>query len=139
MITRAELKKLRYFDKAIASANERIADISEQARGLTQQLTGIPYGTGHNDTMDRYVIKLEEIMDQLGDSVVRMLILEQKVRDAITALPEQQALVMHARYLEFNRRKGRRLSWAEVARATHYSVDHCKRIHTQALRRLCGE
>ena len=139
MITRDELKKLRYYDAAIAAAEERIADLRQKAAGLTRSMSGIPHGTAHVDKMAEYMCKLEKIEEDLSRQINDMVALENRVRDEIAQLPDQQAMIMHYRYLEVNWRKGRRLTWREVARKTHYDEGWCRKIHAAALKRLCGE
>lgn len=139
MITLEELKKLRFYDAAIQAAQERKADLINKASGLSRGMAGgIPHSAGHVDKMAEYMVKLERVEDELSRQILAMLELENRVRDEIAQLPDQQAMIMHYRYLAINWRKGRRLSWREVARKAHYSVDHCHAIHRAAVRNLCG-
>ena len=137
MITLEDLKKLRYYDDLIRSAEERIADLRRKAEGLTRSLNGMPRATTHQDKMADYMARLESMEADLGKQLMDMVELERKVSDAINQLPAQQAVIMHDRYLAV--RNGRRLSWREVARKTSYSVAHCHRIHEVAVKNLTGE
>ena len=137
MITLEDLKKLRYYDSVIQSAEERIADLRRKAEGLTRSLNGMPRATSHQDKMADYMARLESMEADLGEQLVKLVELERKVGDAISQLPAQQAVIMHYRYLAV--RNGRRLSWREVARKTGYSKDHCKTIHRVAVKNLTGE
>lgn len=139
MITIEDLKKLRAYDQVILAAKERLADIRFQAQNLTPIINGMPGGGTHYDKMAAFVVKLEQKEEELGRTLVALLALENKVRNEILILPEQQLLIMNARYLMIDKRTGRRLSWKAVARKTHYSVQHCKYIHEAAVRNLCGD
>lgn len=139
MVTREELKKLRYYDAAIQAAEERKADLMQKASGLTRSLSGMPHAPAHVDKMAEYMVKLERIEADLGRQILEMTELENRVRAEIEQLPDQQAMIMHYRYLAVNWRKGRRLSWREVARKTHYVESYCRKIHDAAIRRLCCE
>lgn len=139
MITLEELKKLRFYDAAIQAAQERKADLINKASGLSRGMAGgIPRSAGHVDKMAEYMVKLERVEDELSRQILAMLELENRVRAEIEQLPDQQATIMHYRYLAVNWRKGRRLTWHEVARKTHYDERWCRKIHTAALKRLCG-
>ena len=139
MITREDLKRLRYYDAAIAAAEERIADLRRKAEGLSRSMTSGLHGAGHVDKMAEYMVKLERAEERLADNITEMIELENRVREAIRLLPEQQAMVMHYRYLAVNWKKARRLSWREVARRSHYAESYCRKIHDAAIRRLCRE
>ncbi len=139
MITIEDLKKLRYYDAAIQAAEERKADLMQKASGLTRSLSGMPHAAAHVDKMAEYMVKLERVEADLSRQLLEMIELENRVRAEIEQLPDQQATIMHYRYLAVNWRKGRRLTWREVAHRTHYSVDHCHTIHRVALRNLSGE
>lgn len=136
MITYDELKRLRYYDAAIAAAEERKADLRRKAEGMTYSLTGMPRSSSRRDKMAEYVVKLESLEESLSRDVIEMVELENRVREEIKKLPAQQAIVIHYRYLAMYR--GKRLSWAEVARRTTYSMDHCWKIHRAAIKNLCG-
>ncbi|MBQ6233557.1 MAG: hypothetical protein IJJ80_08630 [Clostridia bacterium] len=137
MITLEELKKLRFYDAAIQAAQERKADLINKASGLSRGLSGMPHGAAHVDKMADYMVKLERVESDLSKQILEMIELENRVRAEIEQLPDQQATIMHYRYLAVNWRKGRRLTWHEVARKTHYDESWCKKIHAAALRRLC--
>lgn len=66
--------------------------------------------------------------------LARCVALEQARYEAealVDSLPAPMRQVLRARYMDG-------MSWAEVAEATHYSVDHCFTLHRTALRRLDG-
>ena len=139
MITIEDLKKLRYYDAAIQAAEERKADLMQKASGLTRSLSGMPHAAAHVDKMAEYMVKLERVEADLSRQLLEMIELENRVRAEIEQLPDQQATIMHYRYLAVNWRKGRRLKWYEVARKTHYDERYCRMIHNAALKRLSGE
>ncbi len=138
MITIEDLKKLRYYDAAIQAAEERKADLMQKASGLTRSLSGMPHAAAHVDKMAEYMVKLERVEADLSRQLLEMVELENRVRAEIEQLPDQQATIMHYRYLAVNWRKGRRLTWHEVARKVHYDERYCRMIHSAALKRLCG-
>jgi DNA-directed RNA polymerase specialized sigma subunit len=138
LITIEDLKKLRYYDAAIQAAEERKADLMQKASGLTRSLSGMPHAAAHVDKMAEYMVKLERVEADLSRQLLEMVELENRVRAEIEQLPDQQATIMHYRYLAVNWRKGRRLTWHEVAKKTHYAESHCRMIHSAALKRLCG-
>jgi hypothetical protein len=137
MITLDDLKRLRYYDASIASAEERLADIRMKAEGLSRSLNGMPRSSTHKDKMIEYMIRLEETQYEIGKQITEMVELENRVREEVSRLPYQQAMIMNYRYLTF--KNGHRLSWYDVARRSHYSVQHCKTIHQVAMRNLTGE
>lgn len=137
MIKLEDLKRLRYYDACIASAEERLADLRAKAEGLSRNLNGMPRSSSHKDNMIEYMIRLEEMQYEIGKQITEMVELENRVREEVSRLPYQQAMIMNYRYLTF--KNGHRLSWREVARRTTYSIDHCKTIHRVAVKNLTGE
>ena len=93
-------------------------------------LTGMPRGTGVSG--DPTSVAAQKILALEAELVAEIVAIEEEARTAealLCGLPDQQAAVLRARYIDG-------LSWKRVAKTLHYSTRHCGRIHDAALKRL---
>lgn len=128
-VTQQDLKACRDIRGQIESIDERIARLRSQAERLSRPLTGMPGGGSAGDALAVYAARLDELERQRADRVIALEEQLQVCEDWIDALPGQQAKVMRLRYIVG-------LSWRQVAKRAHYSVGHCRNIHTAAKRKL---
>jgi len=124
-----DIKNLRSNRSEVESLQERIMRLRSAMELGAQRLRLTPGGHDIRDRLADDMAKLDELEREL---IERTIQLEQDIRITelyITALPEQQRRVIRLRYVEG-------LSWREVAKVAHYSVDHCFAIHRQAIKQI---
>lgn len=124
-----DLKGVRRQQLDISSLQERILRLRaamERSTPSYRQATG---GTPDPDWILSQLAKLEQLEGELRERVIAMESSIQAVDDAISRLPDQQAIVMRLRYVDG-------LSWRVVAKRAGYSIDHCFSIHRGACSKL---
>ena len=122
------LKRHRYRLLRLSSLRARL----DVLRGAPKApaLTGMPQGKGLPG--DPTASAAERILALEAELAAEIAAAEGEARAAealLTVLPEQQAAVLRARYIDG-------MSWKRVARTLHYTQSHCYAIHGAALRRL---
>jgi len=120
-IRRDRLKRLEESIERLESAMTRV----------TQILSHAPARGVEDERLDEQIDQLINLTATYARRTVELELMRAKVTEWIDTLPEQQAQVIFSRYVEG-------LSWAQVARRTNYSKDHCFTIHRAALRK-CEE
>ena len=122
------LKRHRYRLLRLSSLRARL----DVLRGAPKApaLTGMPQGKGLSG--DPTAGAAERILALEAELAAEIAAAEEEARMAealLTMLPEQQAAVLRARYIDG-------MSWKRVARTLHYTQSHCYAIHSAAFRRL---
>lgn len=123
-----DLQACKHIRDQIDSLDERIARLRSQAERLSRPLTGMP-GGGAGDHLAEYAAKLDKLERERAGQVIALEEQLQGCDDWIATLPAQQARVMRLRYISG-------LPWRQVAKRAHYSVSHCRNIHTVAIRKV---
>jgi len=121
MITIDDLKNIRRQRLRVTSLRERIDSLRARAEYTARQLGEGGQDDATRDRLAEYVAELDDLERQLTEE---MITLEQgimAVDKALTELPENQELVLRLRYCEG-------LTWRQVAEATHYCEQHCRKI-----------
>ncbi|HPK26782.1 MAG TPA: hypothetical protein PKZ40_03470 [Anaerolineaceae bacterium] len=127
-MTIQDLQACRCIRSEIESLEERILRLRSQAERTTRQLSKTPRGE-QRDYLANYVARLDGLERQLAAKVIALEEHLAGVDRWIEQLPEQQAMVMRARYVEG-------LKWWQVAIQTSYSMAHCKTINTTIKQKL---
>lgn len=125
-MTRQDFKQITYIKRRIGDLKERRKELQAAAERLTINLTGMPSAHSGADQMANYAAQVDEIDSRILEETLKMERLKLGVEDAIESLPAQQKLILHLRYIEG-------LSWYKVARASNYSIDHCRKIERTAI------
>ena len=122
------LKRHRYRLLQLSSMRARLDALRGAPRAPV--LTGMPQGKGLPG--DPTASVAEKILRLEADLAAEIVAIEEEARTAealLCGLPDQQAAVLRARYIDG-------MSWKRVARTLHYTIRHCSRIHEAAIRRL---
>lgn len=122
------LKRHRCRLLQLSSMRARLASLRDTPSA--PPLTGTPCGKGVSG--DPTSVAAQKILALEAELVAEIVAIEEEARTAealLCGLPDQQAAVLRARYIDG-------LSWKRVAKTLHYSTRHCGRIHDAALKRL---
>lgn len=129
-MTLRELKSIRILRKRICELDEQIEDLKSVMERATPTLSPAPCKCGNRDSRAAQIVRKIELEAERRDKMCRLYMTIDVVETWLYTLPEQQAKVMRARYIEG-------MSLPRVAEATGYSMRHCQRIHACALAK-CG-
>ena len=126
ILTQEKLKAVRRQRLRVESLGRRIELLRSRAEYGQRELAREP-GASLDATRDRlaeYVAQLDELEHALTAELIDY---EKQLRDvdcALCALPGNREIVLRLRYCEG-------LSWREVAKRSHYSEGHCRRLAGQ--------
>lgn len=123
-MTMEELRACRTAAARIERLTERIARL-RSATELAQQNMQHVDGGIPEDKIAAQIAELEELENARMVQIAAVEARAQRVERELEALPAAQRLIMTLRYLDG-------LSWREVARKAHYSVDWCFTLHRKA-------
>lgn len=127
-MTMQELKSIRIHRKRIRELDEAIETLKSEMEKITPSMSDAPCKPTGGDKRAGQIARMIELK---VERIERYTLLEEAVDNAETwlcILPEQQAKVIRARYIEG-------MSWEQVARATGYCKMHCHRIHDSAVQK----
>lgn len=129
-MTIKELKSIRFFRKRICELDEQIEDLKSVMERATPTLSPAPCKCGNRDSRAAQIVRKIDLEAELREKRRLLNDILYRVESWLYILPEQQAKVIRARYIEG-------MSLPRVAEATGYSMRHCQRIHACALAK-CG-
>lgn len=116
-----DLKNVRRQRLRVMSLSERIERLRSRAEFTSRELGEHGHDDATRDKLAEYVATLDELERQLTGE---MIVLERGVMaidQELTALPENQEVVLRLRYCEG-------LSWKRVSRGAGYCLDYCKQL-----------
>ena len=126
-MTAEDLKGLLDCHAQIKSLERRLGRLREASTmPPPMRLSFAPRGTGSSDPVGEGVARLVELEAELLQKIAGLEEHIRCVEAEIDALPPRERSVLRARYVDG-------LSWREVAKKTHYSMDHCKRINRDCI------
>lgn len=129
-MTRQDLKSVRAMKQQENSILRRIAVLYERVTNTAQELHDVSSGHAARDKHAEYVASVDGLETELKKAVLETERNIQRIDYEVNNLPNQQANIIRLRYYDG-------LSWNEVAKISHYSTSHAKKIHAMAVKNLC--
>ena len=127
-MTVQELKSIRIHRKRIRELDEDIETLKSEMEKITPSMSEAPCKPTGGDKRAGQIARMIELKTE---RIERYTLLEgaiDRVETWLYTLPEQQAKVMRARYVEC-------MSWDRASWATGYQKKHCYKIEENALRK----
>lgn len=129
-MTLRELKSIRILRKRICELDEQIEDLKSVMERATPTLSQAPCRAGEGDKRASQIARMIELKAGRREKDCLLNAIIDRVEIWLNILPEQQAKVIRARYIEG-------MSWRKVATATGYRKTHCEKIHDSAIKKIC--
>ena len=129
-MTLRELKSIRILRKRICELDEAIETLRSEMEKTTPTLSQAPCRAGEGDKRASQIARMIELKAERRDKICRLYLTIDVVETWLYTLPEQQAKVMRARYVEG-------MSLAQAAKAMGYRKSHCQKICDSALKKCC--
>jgi DNA-directed RNA polymerase specialized sigma subunit len=125
-----------YSDR-IRELNEKINDALNHKIDCdtlkAQKLSGMPYGTGLSDptfeAVQRIIDKWDSDIRKMAEEVNRLIDNKTAIDKGLNALTWKEYRLIELRYIIG-------LTWERVAAEANYGVQHCHRLHRQALEKM---
>lgn len=126
-MTKEELRDIITLNRRINSKLRQL----ERLEYLRQATGGIDYTKDRvqssiSDRTGELTIKIIDLQHEINDDTDELIDMQARAREAISKLEGKYNLIMELRYMECQ-------EWRDVARLSHYSIDHTYKIHGQAL------
>ncbi len=125
------IQKLRSV-RAIRQEADDLSERIERLRSAAERTTAAPSITGFGGNSgggDRMADQAAKLVDLIARRQQRLIYLEMQCEDVevwLDGLDAVQRMVLRLRYISG-------LAWSAVAKETHYSADHCLRVHRSAI------
>ena len=129
-MTLRELKSIRILRKRICELDEQIEDLKSVMERATPTLSQAPCRAGEGDKRASQIARMIELKAGRREKDCLLNAIIDRVEIWLNILPEQQAKVIRARYIEG-------MSWRMVAQVTGYCKTHCEKIHDSAIKKIC--
>lgn len=129
-MTQQELKSICFLRKRICELDEQIEDLKSVMERATPTLSPAPCKCGNRDSRAAQIVRKIELEAELREKRRLLNDALYRVESWLYTLPEQQAKVIRARYIEG-------MSLEKVAKATGYRKSHCQKICDSALKKCC--
>ncbi len=123
------IKDIRSYQDRISSLQERIVRLRSAMEITARQLTDMPHGNNVRDRLADDMAKLDELERQLVEETISLETAVADAEKAISKLPDAEQKIMRLRYVDG-------FGWRKVSKTSNYSVQHCFRLHSMALRKL---
>ena len=123
------LHNIRDLRSQIESKKERIERLRSAMEIGSRQMQLSPAKTAPRDKLADDIALIDELERELVGDVVTLEVGIQAAEGTLTALPEQQRMVVWLRDFQG-------LKWSEVSGKSHYSVSHCRLIYRKAYKNL---
>lgn len=121
MLTIDSLKNVRRQRLRVISLQERIAALRSRAEFTSRQLGERGTDDATRDRLAEYVAELDDLEHHLTSEMITLEHEVQSVDAELTALPENQEIILRQRYCEGK-------SWRKVADAVGYCEQYCRKI-----------
>lgn len=129
-MTVQELKSIKTTRARIKELDEAIETLTSEMEKTTPTLSQAPCQAGEGDKRASQIARMVELRTERIELYTRLEEVLESLRIWLCTLPKQQVKVMYARYMQG-------MSWALVARVTGYKKDHCRKIHDNAIKKIC--
>lgn len=132
-MTKNELKDIITLNKRINTKLQQLERLEylRQATGTTDYSKDRVQSNPSN-RLETLTIKVIEMQKEINADIDELIDMQDKARKCIKELKGKYNLIMELRYMEC-------LEWNDVAKRSHYSIDHVYKIHGQALLQLRGK
>ena len=120
-MTMQELKSIRIHRKRIRELDEAIETLKSEMEKITPSMSEAPCKPTGGDKRAGQIARMVELNAEKREKERLLAIALDRVETWLIVLPEQQAKVIRARYIEG-------MSWPLIARVTGYSKRHCQRM-----------
>lgn len=134
------VEQVKYLDSLVENSRDEERELWAMATSITQSYSGMPSGSGDNDTMTNTVKKLIDAQKQTIAQIDIYVDVKQDVIAHIKQLPRKQYDVLYWLYIKkrSKRETGQKwyYTWSEVAENLGCSEENIRKIRGRALKNL---
>jgi DNA-directed RNA polymerase specialized sigma24 family protein len=127
-MTMQELKSIRIHRQRIRELDEDIETLKSEMEKITPSMSEAPCKPTGGDKRAGQIARLADLETEREERYALLEGAIDRVETWLYTLPEQQARVMRARYVDC-------MSWERVSRATGYKKTHCRYICESAMKK----
>ena len=129
-MTKQELQSYYWLRKNIEKLEHKLLELESEATRVTTRITQEPKGgSGNSDKLGGIVAEILTVQEKINNKLRRSYITMSEIEHATVELPEREAYLIRARYIDCK-------SWEQIAVDMHYSWRQIHYIHSEALRIL---
>lgn len=119
--------------RRIEAKEAHLDELRTQAEKVTPVLNGMPRGSGPSSNVERIAVMIADLSSEIDENIAELHDATMSVKATIDSLGDDRiAQVMTYRYLAF-------LSWSEIAKRTHYSMDWLFALNRKAFREIIAK
>lgn len=108
-LTKKELSQLYYLGKEIKSDQRRLAELESKATSVTQNMTGMPGGSGSGDKIGFYATEIAQQRELIEIKLRQCIILQNKILKYINGIESSfYRQILTQRYVDCH-------SWTRIA------------------------
>ena len=129
-MTKQELQSYYWLRKNIEKLEHKLYELEAEATRVTTRIAHDPRGgSGNSDKLGGIVAEIISVQEKINSKLQRSYITMSGIEQATVELPEREAYLIRARYIDCK-------SWEQIAVDMHYSWRQIHYIHSEALRIL---
>lgn len=134
------VEQVKYLDSMIENKRDEERELWAIATSMTQNMSGMPHGSGDNDKMTDIVKKIIDAQKRTNAQIDRYVNVKQDVIRHLEMLPRKQYDVLYWLYVKKRERlsKGQKwyYTWSEVAENLGCSEENIRKTRGRALKNL---
>ena len=134
------LEQVKNNDSKVDNMRDEERELWAIATSMTQNMSGMPHGSGDNDKMTDIVKKIMDARDRTNAQIDKYVTIKQDVIRHIEMLPRKQYDVLYWLYVKKRdkREKGQRwyYTWSEVADNLGCSEENIRKTRRRAIKNL---
>lgn len=127
-----DLRKYRWIRMEIRQLEEQQEKLRSEAESQCVELGREPGSNRIESRLEKIVIKIVELNEKIQQKLMDGYELMHRIEAAISILPEREAYLIRARYIELK-------SWEQIAVDMNYSWRQVHYIHAGALKLLADK
>jgi RNA polymerase sigma factor (sigma-70 family) len=129
MITKGDLQSYYWLKRNVQQLEDRLQELEAAATRITTRMSHTPKGSGNTDKIGGIVAEIVDVQDKINSKLQNAYNIMAKIEQAAARLPEREAYLIRARYIECK-------TWEQIAVDMHYSWRQVHNIHARALKTL---
>lgn len=134
------LEQVKELDSKIENKRDEERELWSLATSMTQNYSGMPHGSGDNDTMTNIVKKIIDARNRTNAQIDKYVDAKQDVINHIERLPRKQYDVLYWLYIKKrdDRKTGQKwyYTWSEVAEGLGCTEQNIANVRRRALKNL---
>lgn len=134
------LEQVKDLDSKIENKRDEERELWSLATSMTQNYSGMPHGSGDNDTMTNIVKKIIDARNRTNAQIDKYVDAKQDVINHIERLPRKQYDVLYWLYIKKrdDRKTGQKwyYTWSEVAEGLGCTEQNIANVRRRALKNL---